>query len=89
MTTPKTLNDISFQDNVIHAKKGDAPETHANGFFHELFDPVLPVTINLIFQERESDTTEGDPVYLGSEMTQVYEAYQDGGSIEYLYIICA
>lgn len=71
MNTPKQLTDLQYQSNVIRISEGNAPETTANRFFHELFDPLLPVSIHLLFQE---------------EGHRVYECYQDSGSEEYLYI---
>ena len=71
-SNPKSLTDLCSQDNVIIAKQGEAPETIANRFFNELFHPTSPVSINFLFEEDNK---------------RVYEAYQDSGSIDYLYII--
>lgn len=71
-TTPKNLIDLRYQDNVITLKNGEAPESSANRFFHELFDPTAAVKVNFLFTE---------------EGKKVYEAYQDSGSVDYLYLI--
>lgn len=71
MSTPKSLTDLRSRDNVIRIPQGSAPETTANKYFHELFDPTAHVFVHLIFQEEGS---------------RVYECYQDSGSDEYLYI---
>jgi precorrin-2 methylase len=72
MYTPKTLSDLNFQDNVVSVKPGSAPETIANRFFHDLFDAELLVSLKRLFEE---------------DGKVVYEAYQDSGSVEYLYLI--
>lgn len=72
MNTPKTLSDLKFQDNVVTVKNGSALETTANRFFHELFDNELPVYLKRLFEE---------------DGKVVYEAYQDSGSVDYLYLI--
>lgn len=71
MNTPKTLADLRLEDNVI-TLNGKTPETEANRFFHELFDPIAKVTVRLLFTEDDK---------------KVYEAYQDSGSVDYLYLI--
>lgn len=69
---PLNISDLKYQSNVITLKQGEAPETAANRFFHELFDPKSHVFTRLLFQE---------------DGQKVYECYQDAGSSEYLYLI--
>lgn len=72
MNTPKMLADLKYQDNVLNLPQGRVPETEANRWFHELFNNSAPVKVNRLFVEDNS---------------VVYEAYQDSGSVDYLYII--
>lgn len=71
-STPKSINELQWQDNVIFLNEGEAPETAANRFFHELFDAEKAVKVNLLFSE---------------DGQKVYESYQDSGSVDYLYMI--
>lgn len=71
MHTPKTLTDLAFRDNVIRTKPTLVDST-ANRFFHELFNAAEPVYVRHIFTE---------------DGQKVYEAFQDSGSDDYLYII--
>lgn len=71
-TSPKNLTDLRHQDNVITLKAGQMLESEANRFFHELFDPAAHVFTNFLFEE---------------DGKRVYEAYQDSGSVDYLYLV--
>lgn len=71
MSTPKTLMDLRYQDNVINITDGSAIETHARRWFNEVFGSTEEPKINYLF-------TEGD--------VKVYECYADSGSVDYLYI---
>ena len=71
MTTPKNLTDLRYEENVIHLRQGDIVEAKANSFFHELF-AKKEVTVRFLFAEDDK---------------KVFEAYQDSGSVDYLYII--
>lgn len=72
MTTPKNLTDLRYEENVIRLRQGDIVEAKANSFFHELFDAKKEVTVRFLFAEDDKN---------------VFEAYQDSGSVDYLYII--
>lgn len=72
MNTPKTLSDVRFQDNVLHLTASKSIDTEARRWFHELFENNDPVHTRLLFTE---------------DGAQVWEAYQDGGSVDYLYIV--
>lgn len=72
MPTPKNILDIRFQNNVIHVSPSQNVDTEANRFFHEIFGNKLPVSVNFLFEE---------------DAKRVYEAYQDSGSDDYLYLV--
>ena len=72
ISTPKTLSDLRYQDNVVHVGANEIVDVKANRWFHELFDNSDYVHLNLLFRE---------------EGQQVWQAYQDAGSVDYLYLI--
>lgn len=71
-STPKCLSDLRYQDNVLTLKTGKMVDAEANRWFHELFDNQDHVTVRHLFTEDDQ---------------KVYEAYQDSGSVDYLYIV--
>ena len=71
-SNPKCLTDLKHQDNVIHLSRHKSPQTAANRWFHELFDNYNYVHVRHLFVEEYQD---------------VYECYQDAGSVDYLYIV--
>ena len=72
MTQIKTLSDLKFQDTVIHVSAGDIVDVVADKYFKEIFNPKKEVKVNFLFQEDGS---------------KVYEAYQDSGSVDYIYLV--
>lgn len=72
MPTPKKLTDLKFQNHVLFLTKSQVVETEARRVFKELFNSDDPVKTNKLFTE------DGEIVY---------EAYQDSGSDDYLYLV--
>jgi hypothetical protein len=70
--TPKNLTDLRYQDNVLHLKVGQYLNTEARRFFKEVMEDERPVSTRFLFSEAGK---------------KVYEAYTDGGSVDYLYIV--
>jgi len=83
-STPSKLDDLRYQENVLHLKDGQSVETEARRWFKEVFDTNDPVTCHIIFQEREVST---DEEILRTDFKQVWECYADVDSIELLYIV--
>jgi len=68
----KTLEEARRQEFVVSLLHGEVVETFARKWFHCLFNNNDHVFVNKLFEEDEY---------------AVYEAYQDSGSVDYLYII--
>ena len=71
ISTPKTLSDLRYQDNVIYGAAGPVID-EAKWWFREFFQNTAHVYLRLLFVE---------------DGHQVWEAYQDAGSVDYLYLV--
>lgn len=69
---PQSLADLEYQTHVVSVKEGEAFQSVANRFFHELFHPTDIVFVRILFQE---------------DGREVYQCYQDSGSDDYLYLV--
>lgn len=75
-TTPKSLNDLKFQDWVIDVLPQHSPQDAAERVLNELFpEDERPVQVNFLFSEMDGD-----------DEVKVYEAYKDSGSVDYIYL---
>lgn len=76
-STPRTLADLQYQDWVIDVKPQHSVQVAAESIFEQLFPADdRDVKVNLLFTEEE---TNGDKI-------QVFEAYKDSGSDDYVYL---
>lgn len=71
MATPKKISDLAFETVFIVSSYHEM-EAEARKFFNELYENEGDISINQLFSE------DGDVVY---------EAYQDSGSVDYIYFI--
>lgn len=71
-STPKTLADLRYQDNVIRIHTAKDPKDAAEDFFYSNFGTKEDIKVRNLFSE---------------DGKKVYEAYVDAGSVDYLYII--
>ena len=69
--TPRTLQDVRFQENNIRIIDGE-PEKHARKFFKDVMNDEREVYCRKLFRE---------------DGYNVWEAYTDSGSTDYLYIM--
>ena len=72
MNTPKKLNDLRYEDNVLHLTNNQTVDTEARRWFKEVLGSTLEPKINKLFTEDDK---------------AVYESYVDSGSVDYLYLV--
>lgn len=71
-STPKTIADLQFQENVLELKSGQTPEIEAEKWFTDIYGQDMKPSVKRLFME---------------DGKIVYESYMDSGSVDYLYLV--